>query len=78
VVSGRDGPASADATGLARALSAASGLRVVLAVYGASGSAAPLDATVRDQYCSYVADGLSRFPAIRDVVVWNEPNKRLF
>src|SRR5262249_27791433 len=26
----------------------------------------------------YVADALSRYPSIRDVVIWNEPNKRLF
>jgi len=69
---------SADAAVLSTAVSAASAMRVVLAVYGTSGSAAPTSATQRDQYCGYVRAVLARYPAIRDVVIWNEPNKNQF
>jgi hypothetical protein len=69
---------SADAAALGKAVAAASGMRVVLSVYGNAGTAAPVDATARTTYCGYVEDALARFPAIRDVVIWNEPNKRLF
>ncbi len=67
-----------DATGLDRAVAAASGMRVLLTVYGTSGAAAPVTATARSQYCSYVASALRRESAIRNVVIWNEPNKNQF
>jgi chitodextrinase len=69
---------ASDAASLGKAVAAASGMRIVLTVYGTAGSSAPLDATARTTYCGYVRDALTRFPAIRDVVIWNEPNKRLF
>jgi fibronectin type 3 domain-containing protein len=71
---------SADAAALGKAVTAASGsgMRTVLAVYGTAGTSAPVDATARTTYCGYVKDALQRFPAVRDVVIWNEPNKRLF
>ena len=69
---------AADATKLDRAVAAAAGTRTVLAVYGTTGDAAPTDATRRDQYCGYVRTVLKRYKAIRDVVIWNEPNKSLF
>jgi chitodextrinase len=69
---------STDAAALGKAVSAAAGMRIVLAVYGTAGTSAPLDAAARTTYCGYVKDALRRFPAIRDVVIWNEPNKRLF
>jgi hypothetical protein len=69
---------STDAAALDKAVSAAAGMRVVLAVYGTSGSAAPLDATARDTYCGYVRSALQRYPSLHDVAIWNEPNKRLF
>jgi RTX calcium-binding nonapeptide repeat (4 copies) len=52
------------------------GLKVVLAVY--NHGAPPLTNTARDQYCAYVEDALARLPSIRDVVIWNEPNKLFF
>jgi fibronectin type 3 domain-containing protein len=67
-----------DTARLDRGVAAASGMRVVLSVYGDAGTAAPIDAAGRDAYCAYVRDALTRYPAIRDVVIWNEPNKRLF
>ena len=63
---------------LDRAVAAASGLRLFLSIYGTSGSAAPRDEAAREQYCGFVRGVLLRYPEIRDVIVWNEPNKRLF
>jgi hypothetical protein len=37
--------------------------------------ATPLDATTRDEYCGFVRDLLEAVPTLRDVVIWNEPNK---
>ena len=36
------------------------------------------DPASRDAYCEFVRDLLLRYGAIRDVAIWNEPNKRLF
>ena len=63
---------------LDRATAAAAGQRIVLAVFADSGAKAPQDAAARDAYCGYVRTVLARYPSIRDVVVWNEPNKSLF
>ncbi|MGI8607375.1 MAG: hypothetical protein ACR2L0_09555 [Gaiellaceae bacterium] len=51
--------------------------RFVVALYGRP-EAAPLDEAARDDYCAYAADLLERYPAIGDLVVWNEPNKSYF
>ena len=69
---------AAEATKLNRAVGAVAGQRIVLAVYGESGADAPQDAAARDAYCTYVGTVLAAYPAIQDVVIWNEPNKRLF
>jgi hypothetical protein len=53
------------------------GMKVVLAVYS-FGSNAPQTDLARGQYCAYVRDALNRLPSVRDVVIWNEPNKSLF
>jgi uncharacterized protein YkwD len=55
-----------------------SGLRVVLQVAGRSGAQAPLTAAARDQYCEYVRSAIDRHSQIKDVVIWNEPNKTHF
>jgi fibronectin type 3 domain-containing protein len=60
------------------AVSSMGGMRLVLAVYADMGLKAPLDGTARGAYCSYVKSALTRYSSIRDVVIWNEPNKRLF
>jgi hypothetical protein len=57
---------------------AARGLRVVLAVFADAGSKAPVDALAREQYCAFVRAAVTREPAIRDVVIWNEPNSARF
>jgi hypothetical protein len=64
----------ADRAGLDNAVVAASGSRIVVAVYGARGADAPVSAPGRDEYCSYVRSILARYPQINDVVIWNEPN----
>jgi hypothetical protein len=56
----------------------AKGLRVVLSVFGEKAAYAPQDDGARGQYCGFVAAVLKDYPSIRDVVVWNEPNKELF
>ncbi|HEY2219597.1 MAG TPA: hypothetical protein VGH35_09660 [Gaiellaceae bacterium] len=76
--SGQTALTPSDRAGLGTAVSAAGGFRVVLSVYGAAGSDAPIDAAGRSAYCAYVANALALYPTIRDVVIWNEPNKRLF
>jgi hypothetical protein len=53
------------------------GLRVVLAVYGRPGDT-PLTDPQRDAYCQFVASLLHRYPGVRDVVIWNEPNSSRF
>ncbi|MGE5274058.1 MAG: hypothetical protein ACM3QU_09935 [Verrucomicrobiota bacterium] len=53
------------------------GLRVVLAVYGKADDAPQTDAQ-RDAYCRFVASLLQRYPGVRDVVIWNEPNSSRF
>ena len=68
----------ADAAKLDRATAATAGLRLVLAVHATAGFKAPVDAAGRDAYCTYVRNVLSRYATIRDVVIWNEPNKSLF
>ena len=53
--------------------------RVVVGVGGPGlrdgAPATPLDATTRDEYCGFVRDLLEAVPTLRDVVLWNEPNK---
>lgn len=75
---GQTALAAAEAAKLDRATSAASGQRLVLAVYASAGTKAPQDAAGRTAYCTYVQALLARYPSIRDVVIWNEPNKNLF
>src|SRR4051794_16110371 len=75
---GQTQPDPSEVGDLDRATGAASGLKLVLAVYASAGLNAPLDAAGRDAYCGYVKNVLARSSSIRDVVIWNEPNKRLF
>ena len=63
----------------ATAAASAAGQRIVLSVFAQAGTAgAPQDAAARDTYCGYVRTRSRRYPSIRDVVIWNEPNKSLF
>ena len=58
-------------------VSARASERFVVALYG-SPDAAPLDETARDDYCAYAADLVERYPVIKDLIIWNEPNKSYF
>jgi hypothetical protein len=51
--------------------------RVVLAFSGAARHA-PRTRATRQQFCSYVRSVVSRLPAVRDVVIWNEANSPSF
>ena len=66
-----------DASSLHSGVGAAPSMRIVLSVYGTT-STAPVDAAARSDYCAFVADALRLEPRIRDVVIWNEPNKAQF
>jgi hypothetical protein len=74
---GREALSTPELVALRRGTSSSSPLRVLLSVYGTS-SASPLDDSSRAQYCAYVSDALRRVPTLRDVVIWNEPNKVQF
>src|SRR5262249_6500650 len=74
---GQQSIAPSDAAALARLLGAGSGARVVVSVYG-SANAAPVGDAAETQYCGFVATLLRSYPAINDVVIWNEPNKSAF
>lgn len=67
---------SDDARLLATLLAADETLRVVVSVRGSSGMTAPVTAADRTSYCAYLADVLDRFPRVRDLVLWPEPNSR--
>ena len=62
---------------LARGVAAVSGMRVILVVR-TNGASAPIDATARDQFCTYTRNAVASFPQINDVVVGNEPNANFF
>lgn len=51
--------------------------RVVVA-FGGEADDAPRSHGAREQFCSYVRSVLSRLPAVRDVVIWNEVNSPAF
>ncbi|MGH3064246.1 MAG: hypothetical protein ACRDMK_07905, partial [Gaiellaceae bacterium] len=78
--SGQTRVADSDVADFQDAVRDTAGMRVVLSVYsfGPNAQDAPKTDTARDQYCSYVRDALTRLPSIRDVVIWNEPNKAQF
>lgn len=71
------GPSRYDRDGIRRTVTAASGMRVVLSVFGRAADA-PHTAAARRDYCGYVAGLLRRFPSVNDVVIWNEVNSAVF
>ena len=75
---GRTGLTPSDVEAIDRALAATPGMRLVVAVFGERAVYAPQDEAAREQYCGYVRDLLTRYRAINDVVIWNEPNISLF
>ena len=53
-------------------------LRIVLSVWGDRGRDAPQTAAQRDQYCGFLGRIVADHRFIKDVVIWNEPNKGVF
>ena len=78
--SGKTRVADSDVADFEDAVRDTAGMRAVLAVYGFGPNAqdAPKTEAARDQFCAYLRDALTRLPSIRDVVIWNEPNKIQF
>jgi hypothetical protein len=74
---GQVGLSAASVGMIQTAVNAAGGNRLVLWVYGPP-YFAPTTADAREQYCTFLRDALTRFPQIRDVVIWNEPNLSVF
>ena len=68
---------NADLASLKNLVAAAGGIRVVVTVYGRA-AAAPVDGAGREAYCSYVRDLVTHYPAINDIVIWNEANLGFF
>jgi hypothetical protein len=56
----------------------ADGIRIFLAVYHPGSSTTPLTDEGRSQFASFVAAIVEEVPAIRDVIVGNEPNLNRF
>ena len=75
---GRLRPTAEQRADLDRATSGARDLRIVLSVFGERAVFAPTTERRRDEFCEFVRWTLARYRVIRDVVVWNEPNKEFF
>ena len=74
---GESFPVGTERTELQRAAGAGHSIRVVLAVTGAA-TQAPLDEASRTEYCGFIANVVRRYPWIRDVAIWTEPNSAQF
>jgi hypothetical protein len=70
-------PSGTDRTELQRAANAGRSIRVVLAVTGPANEP-PLDDASRAGFCGFAANILRRYPWIRDVAIWTEPNSSVF
>jgi hypothetical protein len=60
------------------AASELTGMRVVLSVYHVGSRTTPTTPEARDQFAAYVASLVGALPAVRDVVIGNEPNLNRF
>jgi hypothetical protein len=76
---GEDTVPAAQLAGLRRAVSAAraAGIRPILSVYQLSGNT-PISDTDRASFASFASSLARALPAVRDVIVGNEPNLDLF
>ena len=54
------------------------GVRLMLSIYPADPRATPLSARARGEFASFAASIVREFPAIRDVIIGNEPNLNRF
>jgi hypothetical protein len=74
---GKGWPTPGEQTGLARAIGASGGARIVLMVRTV-GATTPLTDAQRDQFCTYALNTVKEFPTINDVVIGNEANAPYF
>ena len=74
---GETGVSEWNARVLDRVVTNSFGVRVVVALYGRPDEA-PVDGPGRTAYCSSLADLVSRYPSVNDLVIWNEPNVSRF
>ena len=70
-------PVGTQRTELQRVANASRRTRIVVAVSGPA-QQPPVDAAARASYCGFVANILRRYPSIRDVAIWTEPNSSTF
>ncbi|HET8893395.1 MAG TPA: hypothetical protein VFM96_04805 [Gaiellaceae bacterium] len=70
-------PTGTERTELQRVGNASRYIRVVLAVTGQP-SSPPLDDASRASFCGFIANVARRYPAIRDIAIWTEPNSGRF
>jgi hypothetical protein len=74
---GQTQPSASDVASIDAAITNAGSQKILLSVFGSS-SAAPISASSRAQYCSFVSSLLDRFPQIAAVNIWNEANLSYF
>jgi len=70
-------PVGTQRTELQRVANASRRTRIVIAVSGPA-QQPPVDGPSRASYCAFVANILRRYPSIRDVAIWTEPNSSTF
>jgi hypothetical protein len=75
---GRTEPDPSELAVLRELAERADGIRIFLAVYNPGSATTPLTDEARVQFASFVAAIVRQVPAIRDVVVGNEPNLNRF
>ena len=77
---GETAPAADDAAKIANAVTAATlaGVRTIVAVYHASSATTPLTDEDRADFAAYAVAIVRENPAVRDVIVGNEPNLNRF
>jgi hypothetical protein len=74
---GKSGLTQADTTGLARAIAASGGARVIV-VLRTEGANTPLSDVAQQQFCNYARSAIRTFPTVNDVVIGNEANAPFF
>jgi hypothetical protein len=75
---GLSAPTPEQAAELDRATDGASGISIVLSVFGERAVHAPTTEERREQYCGFLEAIVRRYDRIGYVSIWNEPNKAFF
>jgi hypothetical protein len=71
-------PTEEQAAELEGAIRGASEIEIVLSVFGERAVHAPTTEARRNEYCGFLAQIARRYDRIRNVAIWNEPNKTFF